>query len=82
MANDLTLCKEDGDPTQGDQPAQKVNWLHVTMLILMFVGVNNCYWLTLYNVTSLGGNKFINGLILGVSELTSGIFAGCLMGFM
>lgn len=45
-------------------------------LILIFVGVNNCYWITIYNVTKLDGNKFINGVILGIAELCSGIVAG------
>ena len=45
-------------------------------MILLFIGVNNCYWITIYNVTYLEGNKFVNGAILGVAELTSGIFAG------
>jgi len=49
------------------------------MLIIMFSSVNNCYWMTLYNVTNLGGNKFVNGTILGLSEMSSGIFAGFLI---
>lgn len=58
------------------QEALKVNWSNMTKMILIFVGVNNCYWITIYNVTYLDGNKFVNGAILGVAELTSGIFAG------
>ena len=42
----------------------------------MFIGINNCYWLTLYNVPNLGGSKLVNGLILGMAELLSGIFVG------
>jgi len=49
------------------------------MLIMMYSGVNNVYWLTLYNVTNLEGDKFVNGLILGVSEMLSGIFSGLLI---
>ena len=49
------------------------------MLVVMYSAINNCYWLTLYNVTSLGGDKFVNGLILGLSEMSSGIFAGLLI---
>ena len=45
----------------------------------MFTVVNNCYWITLFNVTYLEGNKFINGLILGISEIISGVFAGILI---
>ena len=45
-------------------------------LILIFVGVNNCYWITIYNVTYLDGNKFVNGIILGLAELSSGIVSG------
>ena len=52
---------------------------HLGILILMFAGVNNCYWLTLFNVTNLGGNKLINGLILGFSEMASGVFSGFLI---
>ena len=58
------------------QESLKVNWCNMTKMILIFVGVNNCYWITIYNVTYLDGNKFLNGAILGVAELTSGIFAG------
>jgi Na+/melibiose symporter-like transporter len=45
----------------------------------MFACVNNVYWLTLYSITNLEGNKFVNGLILGIAELTSGIFSGFLI---
>ena len=34
---------------------------HLVILVLMFAGVNNCYWLTNFNVTNLNGNKLING---------------------
>ena len=39
----------------------------------------NCYWITLYNVPNLPGNKFVNGLILGVAEMSSGVFSGLMM---
>ena len=51
------------------------------MLIIIFVGVNNCYWITIYNVTYLDGNKFVNGVILGMAELSSGLFAGILISY-
>ena len=51
----------------------------VVLLTIIFSGVNNCYWLTLYNVTNLPGNKFINGLMLGAAELSSGVFAGMII---
>ena len=47
----------------------------------MFSGINNCYWLTLYGVANLGGNKFVNGILLGMAELTAGIFAGVLVSY-
>ena len=50
-------------------------------LILIFVGVNNCYWITIYNVTYLDGNKFLNGIILGLAELTSGIVSGLIISY-
>lgn len=56
-----------------------VNWKTILLLTAIFCGVNNCYWLTLFNVTNLEGNKFINGLLLGMAELLSGIFAGIIM---
>ena len=42
----------------------------------------NCYWITLYNVPNLGGNKFINGLILGVSEMSSGVVSAFVMSIL
>lgn len=48
-------------------------------LTLIYIGCNNCYWITIYNVTKLGGNKFLNGIILGTAELSAGIFAGFLI---
>jgi len=51
-------------------------------LILIYISVNNCYWLTTYNVANLGGNKFINGLIFGLAEMFSSIFAGVLMSYV
>ena len=51
------------------------------MLIMMYASISNCYWMTLYNVTNLGGDKFINGLILGISEMSSGIYAGFLIAY-
>ena len=50
-------------------------------LILIFVGVNNCYWITIYNVTYLDGNKFVNGIILGMAELFSGIVSGLIISY-
>jgi len=46
---------------------------------MIYFGVANCYWLTMYNVTNLGGNKFTNGVILGVAEMFSGVFTCVLM---
>lgn len=51
------------------------------MILLMAVGVNNAYNLTLLNVTHLPGNKFLNGLVLGVGEMTSGFFSGVLIAY-
>ena len=59
----------------------RINWLHIILLVIIFSGTNNCYWLTLYGVTSLGGNKFVNGILLGLSELTSGVFAGIVISY-
>ena len=49
------------------------------ILSIMYIGVNNCFWLTNYSVTSLGGNKFVNGIIFGAAELSAGVFAGVLI---
>ena len=53
----------------------------MSLLILIFIGVNNCYWITIFNVTYLEGNKFVNGIILGMAELASGIFCGFLISY-
>jgi len=45
----------------------------------MGVGVQNAYWLTMFNVTNLPGNKFVNGMILGAGECISCYFAGFLI---
>ena len=49
------------------------------VFVLVFSCIANCYWITLYNVPNLGGNKFFNGFILGVSEMSSGVVSGLLM---
>ena len=59
-----------------DQTGAKTNWTNIGLLTLMFMTVNNCYWLTLFNVTNLGGSKLVNGLILGMAEMLSGVFVG------
>ena len=53
--------------------------MNMIILIVIFTGVNNAYWIMIYNVTNLEGNKFFNGILIGFSELTSGIFAGLLI---
>ena len=65
--------------TADDASPSRVNWFHLILLVLMYSGVNNCYWLTQYGVTYLGGNKFVNGIILGIAEMTAGMFAGVLI---
>ena len=70
VKNNLSITVDD------TAPAKKVNWCNLIILTVMYTCVNNCYWITLYNVTRLEGNKFTNGLILGISELLSGVFAG------
>ena len=50
-------------------------------LMIIFVGVSNCYWITIYNVTYLDGNKFVNGIILGISELLSGVVSGLIISY-
>lgn len=63
--------------THGSQARQNsVDWCNMIKLALIFIGVNNCYWITIYNVTQLDGNKFVNGIILGLAELASGIISG------
>jgi hypothetical protein len=59
-----------------NKPAPRVNWCNLSMLMVMYSCINNCYWMTLYNVTNLEGDKFLNGLILGLAECFAGIFAG------
>ena len=51
------------------------------MILIVGAGVNNAYWLTLLYVANLGGNKFINGVILGSAEMLSGIFSGFLISY-
>ena len=65
--------------TGDDASSSRVNWFYLILLVLMYSGVNNCYWLTQYGVTYLGGNKFVNGIILGIAEMTAGMFAGVLI---
>ena len=77
VANNLTMVST---PHQNKEQS-KVNWCNLILLTLVFTGVNNCYWITIYNVTYLDGNKFVNGIILGVAELASGIFCGLLISF-
>ena len=50
-------------------------------LIMIFIGVNNCYWITIYSVTMLDGNKFLNGIILGMAELSSGVVSGLIISY-
>ena len=66
---------------QNQTHSKPVNWSNMFKLILIFVGVNNCYWITIYNVTYLDGNKFVNGIILGLAELSSGIVSGLIISY-
>ena len=47
--------------------------------MLTFIG--NAYWITLFNVPNLEGDKFVNGMILGLSEMSSGVISGFLMSY-
>jgi hypothetical protein len=51
----------------------------LAILTILSACIINCYWITLYNVPNLGGNKFINGMILGVAEMSSGVISGFIM---
>ena len=50
-------------------------------LVLVFIGVCNCYWITIYNVSLRDGNKFVNGIVLGMAELISCIVTGLIISF-
>jgi len=76
VANNLSLIS---NQPKTSKPAPSVNWCNIFLLVLIYACVNNCYWLTLYNVTNLEGDKLVNGLILGLSEMISGIFAAFLV---
>ena len=56
-----------------------VNWALIILIMTMTAGVNNGYWLTMLGITYQSGNMFINGIILGVSEMTAGIVSGILI---
>ena len=49
------------------------------LFIIMHSCVNNVYWLTLLGITSLDGNKFVNGILLGFAEMSAGVFSGFLI---
>ena len=62
--------------------AGKPIWRTTIILIVIYFGCGNSYWLTMQNVTNLGGNKFINGIILSCAESLASFFATLLMKFM
>jgi len=72
VANNLSLHQRHARP-------DRVNCLLIVMIMIMAGGVNNGYWMTLFNVTNVEGNKFINGIILGAAEMSSGILSGFLI---
>lgn len=74
VANNFTLQKPDKDSRDS-----RVSFLLVALVLIIGAGVNNAYWLTLLYVTSLGGNKFVNCMLLGSAEMLSGIFTGALI---
>ena len=76
VANNLSLID-----APNSNKNSKVNWCNMVKLILVFIGVCNCYWITIYNVSLRDGNKFVNGIVLGVAELFSGIVAGLIISF-
>ena len=61
--------------------SSKVNWCNMIKLVLVFIGVCNCYWITIYNVSLRDGNKFVNGIVLGMAELISCIVTGLIISF-
>ena len=58
-----------------------MNKLHLILLIIMYTGVNNSYWMTMFNVGNLPGNIFVNGVILGFSELLSSFLSGLFISY-
>ena len=48
---------------------------------LMMANTINCYQITLYNVPNLEGNIFVNGMILGLAEMSSGVISGFMMSY-
>ena len=59
----------------------EILWGQILFLVVMQIGLSNCYWLTMYNVTNLGGNKFTNGVILGTAEMLSSVYAALLLNY-
>ena len=49
------------------------------LFIIMTCCIINVFWLTMLGITSLGGNKFVNGILLGSAEMSAGVFSGCLI---
>lgn len=64
---------------QQQHPDKSINWANMVKLILIYTAINNCYQITIYNVTKFDGNKFVNGMIFGAADLSSGIVAGLLI---
>ena len=55
------------------------NWLKIVLALMMSAGVSNGYWLTMLNITNLKGNMFVNGIILGSSEMIASALSGLLI---
>lgn len=68
-------CKNEGEEEQASS-ATAINWCMMLKLMLIHSICSNCYWITMCGVARLPGNKLINGIILGLSELSAGIVAG------
>ena len=59
----------------------KVDWKLIFILTLMMANTINCYQITLYNVPNLEGNIFVNGMILGLAEMSAGLISGFIMNY-
>jgi hypothetical protein len=60
---------------------EKYTYWTLLVYLMVFIPVNMAYWMCMFNVPSYGGNLFVNGMLLGAAEASSGTLSGILIAF-
>ena len=51
-------------------------------ILYMSIAIQSSYWLIIYSISNLPGNKFVNGIIVGAADASAAIVVGFFLKLM